>query len=77
MPKGRIASKPKAKEKPHSRYNHGFMYRYYVQKPKFVKNPRKTNPKGPRNMWIPKDKIVYVADILSRGVETPAMVPGL
>ena len=49
-PKGRTVSKPKAKAKPHTRSNHAFMYRYPAQKPKFVKNFGKTNPKGPRKI---------------------------
>lgn len=77
MPKRRIASKLKAKVKPYSLFNHAFMYKYPTHKPKFVKNYVKKNPKGPRKMWVPKDKIIYVTDILSSGVETPVMVPGL
>ena len=77
MPKGRIASKPKAKVKPHSRFNHAFMYKYPAQKPKFVKNFGKTNSKGPKKMWLPNDKIIYVEDILNSKVETPIMVPRL
>ena len=46
-------------------------------KPKFPVNLRKTNPKGPKKMWVPKDKIFYVADVLSSKVQTPIMVPGL
>ena len=47
-----------------------------AQKPKVVRNSGKTNKRGPRK-WVPKDKIIYVADILSSSVETPIMVPGL
>lgn len=45
-----------------------------AQRPKGVRNSEKTN-KGGLRKWIPKDKITYVADILSRLVETPVMVP--
>lgn len=77
MPKGRTVSKPKSKVKHHSLLNHAFMYKYPAQKLKLVKNSEKTNPKGSRKIWVPKDKIIYVADILSNGVETPVMVPRL
>lgn len=33
--------------------------------------------KGPKKIWVPKDKIVYLADILSSQIETPILVPGL
>ena len=46
-------------------------------KPKFPVNYRKTNPKGPKKMWVPKNKIFYVADVLSSKVQTPIMVLGL
>ena len=48
-----------------------------VRKPKVVRNSGKTNQKGPKRLWVPKDKIVYVADILCSKVQTPFMVPGL
>ena len=48
-----------------------------LNKPKFIQNLRKTNPKGPKKIWVPKDKIVYVADVLSSQVKTPILVPGL
>lgn len=28
-------------------------------------------------MWVPKNKIIYVADIPNNKVETPVIVPGL
>lgn len=59
-PKGITISKPKAKAKPHARFNNVLMYKYPAQKPKFVKNLGKTNPKGPRKIWVLKDKIIYV-----------------
>ena len=77
MCKGRIVSKPKDKEKSHSHFNYAYTYNYPTQKPKFVKNSGKTNPKGTIKIWVPKDKIVYVADVLSSGVKTLVMVPGL
>lgn len=53
------------------------MYKYPAHKPKVVKNSRKTNPKEPIKIWVPKDKMVYVADILSHEVGTSVMVHGL
>lgn len=64
-------------------HSHDIKYTSSVQrfkdpiKPKFPVNYRKTNPKGPKKMWVPKDKIVYVADVLSSQVTTPVMVPRL
>ena len=46
-----------------------------AKRPKVVRNSGKTNKRGPRK-WVPKDKIIYVADILNSSVETPVMVPG-
>ena len=50
--------------------------RFYV-KPRFKQNLRNSNQKGPRKIWVPKEKIIYVADVLNSEVETPIMVPGL
>lgn len=50
------------------------MYEFPTHKPKFVKNSGKTNQKEPRKLWVPKDKIIYVVDILSNVVKTPIMV---
>ena len=46
-------------------------------KPKFNQSFGKTNKSGPKKIWIPKDKIIHVADIFSSKAETPVMVPGL
>ena len=40
------------------------------------KFPSRTNKRGPKKIWVPKDKIVYVADLLSNRVETPVLVLG-
>lgn len=77
VPKGKTFSKPKAKVKAHSCFNYAYMYKYPAHELKFVKNSGKTNQKGPRKLWVPKDKIIYVADILSSAVETSIMVPGI
>ena len=53
---------------------------YYAKshdKPKFKQNFEKYNQKVPKKIWVPKDKIVYVADVFDNKVETPVMVPGL
>ena len=46
-------------------------------KPKFNQSFGKTNKSGPKKIWVPKDKIIHVADIFSSKSETPVMVPGL
>ena len=48
-----------------------------ARKPKVLRNSWKTNHKGPKRFWVPKDKIVYIADILCSRVKTPIMVLGL
>src|SRR3954465_14409140 len=34
----------------------------YYATTKFNQNSRKTNKKGPNKLWVPKEKIIYVAD---------------
>ena len=46
-------------------------------KSKFNLNFRNSNQKEPKKKWVPKEKIIYVADVLNSSVETPVMVPGL
>src|ERR1044072_6280902 len=36
---------------------------------------KKTNKRGPRK-WVPKNKIIFLADILNSSIETPIMEPG-
>src|ERR1044072_7645514 len=36
---------------------------------------KKTNKRGPRK-WVPKNKIILLADILNSSCKTPAIVPG-
>ena len=43
-------------------------------KPRFKQNLRTSNQKRPRRIWVPKEKIIYVADILKGDVETPTLV---
>lgn len=50
---------------------------YYAHKPYVNKTSGRTNHKGSKKIWVPKAKIIYVANILSSQVETPIMVPGL
>src|SRR3954470_11900760 len=51
----------------------------YFAKPKFNQNLRKSNKKGPKKLWVPKDNIIYVADILGgkEDKQQNVMVPGL
>lgn len=49
----------------------------FHDKPKFKQNFRNSNRKGPKKIWVPKEKIIYVSDVLNSKVETPVMVPGL
>ena len=44
---------------------------------KFKQNLKYSNPRGPKKIWVPKDKIIFVADVLNSSIETPVMVPGL
>lgn len=76
--------KPKSTQKatkPKALYSH-FTYGHIhdtdsTHKPWGNKTFRKTNHKGPEKRWVAKNKIIYVADILSSQVETPVMVPGI
>src|ERR1044072_1299263 len=43
--------------------------------PQVPRTSVKANPKGPRR-WVPKNQIVYLADILDSASKTPVMVPG-
>src|SRR4051812_24469445 len=51
----------------------------YFAKPKFNQNLRRTNKKGPKKLWVPKEKIISVADILGgkEDKQQNVMVPGL
>ena len=48
----------------------------YVCNKKKGKHPFKTNKKGPKKIWVPKDQIIYVADMLHSRIEKQVMVPG-
>ena len=37
---------------------------------------RKTNRKGPKDIWVPKNKIIPLVDILNKSNTTPVMVIG-
>ena len=67
--------------KSHFVYGHTHDIKYtssnYSVKPKFNQSFGKTNKSGPKKIWVPKDKIIQVADIFSSKAETPVMVPGL
>ena len=91
-PKGKETYKPKHVDemvityKPlHKQFSfgrtHDIKYTSYSKKfhakPKFKQNFRNSNQKGPKNIWVPKEKRIYVAYVLNNEVETPIMVPGL
>lgn len=57
--------KPKAL---YSHFTYGHMHNHAAQKPQVKKNSGKTSKKGSKKIWVPKDKIIYVADILSSRV---------
>lgn len=57
-------------------YTHSNQNSKFVFKPKFRENFRQTNQRGPKRIWVPKDKIIYVADVLSSHVKTPTMDSG-
>ena len=91
-PRGKEIYKPKPVEemvisyKPlHKQFNfghtHDIKYTSHSEnsyaKSKFNLNYRNSNQKGPKKKWVPKEKIIYVADVLNSSVETPVMVPGL
>ena len=74
--------KSSTNDKPKSSFSYHYTHtqaQHFVnsRKPKVPRNFGKTNHKGPKRFWVPKDKIVYVADILCSRVKTPVMVPGL
>jgi len=39
-------------------------------------HPPTNKEKGPKKIWVPKSKIILVANLLDSRKETPAMVPG-
>ena len=49
----------------------------FYTKQKFKQNFGNSNSHGPRKIWVPKDKIIYVAGIFNSKVETPVLTPGL
>ena len=65
----------------HFTYGHTHDIKYtsnaFSAKQKCKQNFGNSNKQGPKNIWVPKDKIVYVADILNSKTETPILVPGL
>lgn len=75
----RVKTKSKQKAtKPKTMYSHftyGHTHDYAAQKSQVKKNSRKTNKKGSKKIWISKDKIIYVANILSNKVKILVLVP--
>lgn len=43
---------------------------------KGVPNAFNTNKRGPKKIWVPKEKIIHVVDVLGSRNKTPIMVPG-
>ena len=37
---------------------------------------KKTNKKGPKSIWVPRDKIIHVADLLNNRKKTEVLVLG-
>lgn len=72
MPKEKPILKPKAKPKDlNSHFSYAYTQNdYFAPRTKFSKNSERSNKKGPKRMWVPKDKIIYVAYILNSSVET-------
>ena len=42
---------------------------------KGVPNAFNTNKRGPKKIWVPKDKIIHVVDVLDNKKDTLIMVP--
>lgn len=62
----------------YSCFSYAYIQNYYsAQRPKFAKNSVRTNQKGLKKMWVPKDKIIYVAYLFSGIIKTSFMVLGL
>lgn len=79
--KSLLKPKPKNKvKKPRAMHYHliyGHSYHlYFAHKPWFDQTYGKTNSIGPKKMWVPKDKIIYVADTLNSIDEISIMVLG-
>lgn len=68
------AIKPKAL---YSHFTYGHIHDYDVEKPWVKKNFGRTNKKEPKKIWLLKDIIIYIVDILSSQVKTPIIVLGL
>ncbi|KAL5191262.1 hypothetical protein HKD37_04G010556 [Glycine soja] len=43
---------------------------------KGASNAFKTTKRGPKKIWVPKEKIIHVVDVLGSRNKTPIMVPG-
>src|ERR1044072_4406422 len=61
-----------SRTKPHAQITLDY---FEARPPRVFKTSGKTNKKGPRK-WVPKDIIIYLADILNNSIETPVMVSG-
>src|SRR3954464_11715185 len=72
-------TQPRRYHETHVKNYHAVPPTAYNVKPKFNQNLRKSNKKGPKKMWVPKDKIIPIADILGckKDKAQHVMVPGL
>ncbi|RDY03497.1 hypothetical protein CR513_12900, partial [Mucuna pruriens] len=48
----------------------------YKECPKEPSKPSRTNPKGPKKIWVPKTMTIPIADVFNSMKKTPVMVPG-
>ena len=86
--KGKVSQHKKVKDlvikhtplKYHFTYGHTHDLKYtsndFSAKPTFKHNFGNSNKQGPKKIWIPNNKIIYVADIFNSKVETPILTPG-
>src|SRR3954469_17785174 len=72
-------TQPRKYHETHIKNYHAVPPTAYNVKTKFNQNLRKSNKKGPKKMWVPKDKIIPIADILGSKKDKAqhVMVPGL
>src|SRR3954463_6056747 len=72
-------TQPRRYHETHVKNYHAVPPMSFNAKPKFNQNLKKSNKKGPKKMWVPKDKIIPIADILGCKEDKAqhVMVPGL
>ena len=84
--KGKISQPKKVKDMvikhtpiySHFTYGHTHDIKYtsnaFSAKPKFKHNFGNSNKQGPKKIWVPKEKIIYVAYVFNSKIETPTLV---